>query len=61
MNGLFQQQKAFKDMSGAELRNALEELFREIRFQLSTLSAENFTEEGLKELAERVAEILAAK
>lgn len=61
MNGLIQSQKAFKDMNGAELRDALEALFRELRYQLSTLSPENFTEEGLEELAERVAEIIAAR
>ena len=51
MQGIFNSDKDLRNASLDEIRQVLQELLAELRFRLSSLSAENFPEKELPELA----------
>ena len=54
MQGIFVKDRDLSNASLPELRQALSELIREIRFRLSTMSIDNFGEADLRLLGEAI-------
>lgn len=50
MNGIFHREINLEHADLAELRRVVEEMQRELRYQLSALSKKNFGEQDLREL-----------